>query len=171
MKRKRFFAPLLGILIVGAMLPAGCVSTGLRNSESALKRLARRKPASELAPEEVVRIQVEALKYNDQKNRGIEIVYRFASPGNRNSTGPLSRFISMIYSEAYRPMLNHTNAEYGRIEVADEQAGQRVSITTEDGTRIVYVFVLSKQQGEECNGCWMTDAVFIESIQQLKQTA
>jgi hypothetical protein len=158
-------------MIAGALLLAGCQSPQSREADSALKRLVRQKPTPELTPQEVVRIQMEALKYNDEKNRGIEIVFRFASPGNRVNTGPLPRFITMINGDAYRPMLNHNTIDYEDVRVVGDRAAQRVSITTDDGLLIAYVFVLSKQQGPEYDNCWMTDAVYIESIQTINEMA
>jgi hypothetical protein len=67
-------------------------------------------------------------------------------------------------------MLNYSAAEYGEMEVMGDQAAQRVSIVAEDGLIIVYVFVLSKQQGDVCSGCWMTDGVFVESVQKITET-
>lgn len=162
----RRVVPLVGLFVFFVFAATGCSSTPARQNDSALRRLSRQKPSSELAPREVVRIQMEALKYNDEKNRGIEIVFRFASPSNKLNTGPLPRFINMMNGEAYRPMLNHNTIEYDRVRLAGEQALQRVSITTDDGLIVVYVFVLSKQQGEQCSGCWMTDAVYVESMQK-----
>ena len=40
----------------------------------------------------------------------------------------------------------------------------------EEGFMIVYIFVLSKQQDEDCSGCWMTDAVFMEAIQKVGES-
>jgi hypothetical protein len=145
---------------------SACQSPQSRETNAALRQLNREQPSAQLAPQQVVRIQMEALKYNDERNRGIEIVFRFASPGNKVNTGPLPRFIKMINGEAYSPMLNYSTIEYDEIQVVGDQAAQRLSITTDKGLIIVYVFVLSKQQGEECSGCWMTDAVFVESIQK-----
>jgi len=53
---------------------AACSSPQARETDSALRRLSRQQPASEPAPQEVVRIQMEALKYDDEENRGIETV-------------------------------------------------------------------------------------------------
>jgi hypothetical protein len=49
-------------------------------------------PSPLLSPDEVVKIQVAALKDNDASNSGIELTFRFASPENRSTTGPLDRF-------------------------------------------------------------------------------
>jgi len=44
-------------------------------------------PTPALTPAEVVRIQLEALRNNDEQNRGIEVAFRFASPANRAKEG------------------------------------------------------------------------------------
>ena len=53
-------------------------------------------PNPNLTPEDVIRIQVEALQNNDSQDTGIEITFRFASPANRQLTGPLNRFKRMV---------------------------------------------------------------------------
>ena len=55
-------------------------------------------PSPDLSPEDVVRIQVEALQRNDEPSpdAGIEAAFRFASPSNRRATGPLGRFSEMV---------------------------------------------------------------------------
>ena len=67
-------------------------------------------PSPALNPGEVVRIQVEALRKNGPLNEGIELTYRFASPGNKQVTGPLDRFVRMVSSAPYDRLLNHLNA-------------------------------------------------------------
>ena len=61
-------------------------------------------PSAELAPEEVVAAQLHALRQNDPANRdaGIRIAFRFASPGNRQVTGPIERFIAPRQESAVR---------------------------------------------------------------------
>ena len=118
-------------------------------------------PVPALSPGEVVRIQLEALRHNDEQNRGIAVAFRFASPANRANTGPLSRFIAMIKEGPYALMLDYRQAEYGQVETAANQARQRVTLT---GTRaiVTYWFYLSRQSQAPCEDCWMTDAVYIE---------
>ena len=62
-------------------------------------------PSSKLTPAQVVHIQLEALRLNDARNRGIELAFRFASPDNKLQTGPLARFISMMQEGPYSLML------------------------------------------------------------------
>ena len=66
-------------------------------------------PGPEYGPADVVRIQVQALAHNDTpyRNAGIEVAFRFASPANKRVTGPLWRFIQMLYNPTYRPFLDH----------------------------------------------------------------
>lgn len=118
-------------------------------------------PTPALTPEDVVRIQLEALRHNDERNRGIEVAFRFASPANRVHTGPLPRFIGMIRNGPYALMLDFRAVSYGPVESNGTQARQRV-ILTDATTSVTYWFYLSRQSKDPYVDCWMTDAVFIE---------
>lgn len=122
-------------------------------------------PSPDLSPEDVVRLQVEALQNNDEPHpdAGIEAAFRFASPANRRATGPLERFTAMVKGQAYSAMLGFERAEYGEMRVEGDQAAQRVTLVQPDGRRVSYVFGLSKQSGGEYDGCWMTDSVMRET--------
>ena len=100
------------------------------------------RPAPELSPEEVVKIQVEALQHNDRQDRGIEVTFRFASPDNKTVTGPLNRFIRLVKNPAYRPMLNHKRAEFSPIKLAGDQAQQKVTVINQDGEAVVNLWEL-----------------------------
>ena len=123
-------------------------------------------PNPDLSPEEVVRIQVEALKNNDNQDHGIEITFRFASPANKHVTGPITRFKRMVKNPAYSPMLNHKSAEYAPIEISGDEASQRVTIIESNGKATVYLFTLSKQTDPSCQGCWMTDSVTLVPVKR-----
>ena len=122
-------------------------------------------PSPDLSPEEVVRLQVEALQHNDEPHpdAGIEAAFRFASPANKRATGPLERFTEMVKGPAYGAMLGFERAEYGEMRVDGDQAAQRVTLVQPDGRRVSYVFGLSKQSGGEYDRCWMTDSVMRET--------
>ncbi len=117
-------------------------------------------PSSDLTPAAVVRIQVEAMKRNDvpARDAGIAVAFRFASPGNRQATGPLPRFAAMIRS-GYPDLLGFQRAEYGEAQISGDRAVQAVTLVQRDGRRVTYGFALSRQAGGTCDGCWMTDAV------------
>jgi len=118
-------------------------------------------PDPSLSPEQVVRIQLEALAHNGElpEDAGIRLAYRFASPGNRASTGPIDRFRELVRAPSYRALLDPARAELGEVFRDDDTAVQAVTIVGPDGRRSAYLFQLSRQsQGPE-RGCWMTDAV------------
>lgn len=115
-------------------------------------------PSPELSPAQVVRIQLNALRHNDTENRGIEVAFRFASPDNKLSTGPLPRFITMIQQGPYNLMLAYENITYDPVEIVEDRARQRVTLIGA-GLVVAYEFYLSRQTDAGCMGCWMTDAV------------
>ena len=119
------------------------------------------RPRPAFPPDKVVRIQIEALGGNDRPHTdaGIEITFRFASPANRKVTGPLPRFIEMVHNPAYRPMLNHRGARYGKLKREGDHASQAVILKTGDGSRVGYLFQLSRQSEAPYKDCWMTDSV------------
>jgi hypothetical protein len=127
---------------------------------AALPLEAETAPSPGLSAEEVVRIQVQALRTNDATDAGIALVFRFASPENRKSTGPLSRFARMIRTPPYAVMLNHRTASYGPTTLGESRMRQEVMITADDGTTTRFVWLVSRQEDGPCARCWMTDAVF-----------
>ena len=66
-------------------------------------------PSSNIAPSEVVKIQLTGLQKNDldYKDSGIEQTWKFAHPNNKKVTGPLNNFKRMIKGNAYQMMINH----------------------------------------------------------------
>jgi tetratricopeptide (TPR) repeat protein len=127
------------------------------------------KPSPELLPEDVVKIQLNALKHNDEKNHGIAIAYRFASPENRLHTGPLERFIRMLHNPLYAPMLNYDTEELGAMKKDEQRAEQKVMLIDKNGRAYTYLFLLSKQQEGDYQGCWMTDGVINLTAERQKE--
>lgn len=127
------------------------------------------KPSPELSPEDVVKIQLKALKYNDEKNRGIAIVYRFASPENRLYTGPLPNFTKMLHNPLYAPMLNYDTEELGAMKKNGNRAEQKVVLIDKQGKAHTYLFSLSKQEDSDYKGCWMTDGVVNLTAERQKE--
>ena len=121
-------------------------------------------PAPTYDPERVVEIQLEALAENDDpvENAGIKTAYNFASPANRRSTGPLDRFIRMVESPQYAPMIDHVEATVGPLEQDGSQATQTVTVTGPDDRTVTYEFGLSAQSSGDLSGCWLTDRVVIQ---------
>lgn len=153
---------LTGWLVLGVSLLTAGPSAGAAEVRSRdLDTLASLLPHPSLSPGEVVRIQLEALGRNDDSGRGVEVAFRFASPDNKRSTGPLARFAQMFRGPVYGLMLDYVSADYEAAEVVGERA--RVRVTLAKPSRLIsYVFYLSRQHQPPYEGCWMTDAVTVE---------
>lgn len=122
-------------------------------------------PRPDLSPDEVIRIQLDALRENDTGNdTGIATAFNFASPGNRVYTGPLSRFKQIVRNPVYNVMLNHKRAEYDPVLVSGTIAQQRVMITGEASQTVIYTFTLSRQREAKYRDCWMTDGVSVDAM-------
>jgi len=158
----RLKALALLLAFVLALLAAPLVAdTQERTPDRVAAHAAPVHPSPAHSPDEVTRLQLEALAANDDphEDAGIEVAFRFASPANKRVTGPLARFILMVHNPLYRPLLHHRAVRYGTIQVQDDHARQSVIVTARDGEHVAYVFALSKQKGGPCDGCWMTDSV------------
>lgn len=140
------------ILLAGALSAVGTTAHAADNNCDS-------SPAIGMKPRVVVETVVEALRNNDTQDTGIATVYCFASPGNKQMTGPFERFASMI-KRGYGDMLNHSDSEFEQMEVKGEVAMQPVWLTTSDGTVVGYVFRLGKQSSGKFAGMWMTEAVY-----------
>jgi hypothetical protein len=115
-------------------------------------------PSTEYTPQQVVKIVIDSLQFNEEDDQGIATVYRFASPGNKANTGPLPRFTQMI-KRGFPDMLNHSRSRFDPMEVNGDSALQAVWLMTPSGKEIGYAFQLGLQRGGEYDGMWMTDAV------------
>lgn len=126
-------------------------------------------PRPGLSPEQVVRIQIGALSTNSQRDEGIAVAFRFASPDNRTKTGPIARFASMIRSDDYLPLLDSLSVEYGRTMTRDGRSYTAILVTDRRGVSSAFVWVLAKQQSGVFADCWMTDSVIpVGDLQTLR---
>lgn len=125
------------------------------------KQDARPQPDPTLGPEQVIQIQLKALKRNNEPepDTGIAIAFSFASPDNKAVTGPLGRFIQMAHSPLYAPMLNYQAEQIGPLEIVGEMVQQSVMLLDAQDRTAVYLFTLSRQEDGHYAGCWMTDGV------------
>ena len=131
-------------------------------------RYASLRPTCERPPELVIKIQVDAFGRNGELdgNAGILTAYRFASPQNRETTGPQLSFVRLI-KQRYAIMLRHESVEYGDVRDREEGGGenasrtlaQRVTLTDENGTETAFLWSVTKQDGGGYDGCWMTSGV------------
>lgn len=115
-------------------------------------------PTPALNPQEVVAIQLEAFNSSGGETEGIAVAFRFASPSNREVTGPESRFAGMMRTPAYRIMLEYDRVEYAPVIIAGPAAMQRVMLFR-DNEVAVFDFFLRRQSVEPYVDCWMTEGV------------
>jgi hypothetical protein len=115
-------------------------------------------PHPDLSPQQVVRIQLAALRGNDDQDRGIEICFRFASPANKSVTGPLPRFVRMIEQGPYSLMLRYQDLIFEPVEIDGSTARQTVTLYGR-GEALTFTFFLGRQSEGECKDCWMTESV------------
>lgn len=118
-------------------------------------------PLPSLGPQEVVNIQLQAMQNNNQpyENHGIEVAFRFASPSNKENTGPLSQFIKLVQNDTYSSLLNFKQYGLDDVDVKGDKAIQKVTLINEADKPAVFYFKLSRQQEEPYADCWMTDGV------------
>ena len=133
--------------------------TGKSVTRAADNRIA---PKPSYSAADVVRIQMTALQRNDQTDEGIRTTYRFASPQNKQGTGPFTRFARMIKTNPYRAMLNAWKISYGEVQQHEREAAQEVNVVGSDGDKITYVFFLRRQTAAPYQDCWMTEAVIVK---------
>ena len=119
-------------------------------------------PSVEHAPEDVVRIVIDALSHNDKPfaDAGIETTFGFASPANKVNTGPLGRFVSMVKDHPYGIMVDHVESEFSEVRYMNGSAVQLVYLLGRDGRGVVFAFRLSQQGEGPFKDMWMTDAVW-----------
>ena len=130
------------------------VSTTARTSELVY-------PNPDIAPAEVIAIQLNGLQYNDSPeiDAGIRQTWAFAHPRNRAMTGPLPRFASMLKGPGYDMMLNH---ESHNIVPANSGDGWRqfdVFMEAGNGRVMQVAWIVEKVTEGRFKDCWMTVAV------------
>ena len=118
-------------------------------------------PDAAIRPEDVVRIQLEALQHNDEptKDAGIRQARMLAHPDNRRFTGPLTRFAQMIRSPAFRPPIGHAAHTIEPGVAAGPRVTFKVTIETADGAVFEYGWVVGQVTRGPDTGAWMTTGV------------
>ena len=117
------------------------------------------KPDKKLEPYDVVKIQLEALKNNDEKDNGIKQTWIFAHPDNRKITGPYERFRIMIYGQQYKYLINHDSHKIKLTSNSPNTYIYRIEILTEDKKLYFYEWHVQKGSDDNCKNCWFTTAV------------
>jgi len=120
------------------------------------------KPNSNLKPFEVLMIQLNSLKDNNNpyKDAGIEQTWEFAHPKNKVMTGPLEKFKKMIYTENYKILLSHENSEITILKETEDLSLYKVIVLTKNKKKYHYIWKVEKVLLEgNLKNCWMTTSV------------
>ncbi|XDZ65759.1 hypothetical protein AB8880_12690 [Alphaproteobacteria bacterium LSUCC0684] len=118
-------------------------------------------PDPSITPDQVVAIQLLALKENDtpEPDHGIRQTWAFAHPANRVVTGPLPRFASMIKGANYRDLINHRSHTITLKYKTEDRAQFDVLMEDEKGRVLSFIWVVKKARQAPFDNCWMTSAV------------
>ena len=120
------------------------------------------KPNSNLKPFEVLMIQLNSLKNNDDpyKDAGIEQTWEFAHPINKASTGPLQKFKQMIYSNNYKILISHENNKVIVLKERPNKLIYKVYVLSQDKKKYYYIWQIEKVERKgKFKNCWMTTGV------------
>ena len=150
------YRPSMSVLRHSRILFASTMLLGLLLGVARAEDPASRGPHPGLDPPQVVQAMLAAMKKNT--DQGIAELYKFSSPGNRQKTGPLENFRAMI-REGFPDMLGHREARTGPPLIDGDRAMMPVEVVGSDSQTHRYIFLLSRQDGGDCKGCWMADAV------------
>ena len=116
-------------------------------------------PNEKLLPYDVVKIQLEALKNNNQNDEGIKQTWLFAHPDNKKITGPYERFRIMIYGAQYRSLLNHSSHKINLIMNTPNKHIFKIEILAKDKQLLFYEWHVQKASEKNCKDCWFTSGV------------
>ena len=120
------------------------------------------KPNSNLKPYDVLMIQLNSLKNNNNpyKDAGIEQTWEFAHPNNKAATGPLERFKQMIYSDNYKILISHENNKSIVLKESPNKFVYKVYVLSKDKKKYYYIWQIEKVIKEgELKNCWLTTGV------------
>lgn len=160
----------LGMAGFAAWLLYEAVILSWRGGEEQLADLPQ--PAPDLTYEQVLTLQLDALKDNDEFDSGIATAFNFASPRNRMNYKPnrdsdeeemRHNFAVMLHGPHFNFLLNHHSSELGPEFATDDEARRLVTIVSREGEEIHMLFVLRRQTEPPYAGCWMTEGVEIMS--------
>jgi hypothetical protein len=116
-------------------------------------------PSKGLKPYNVLKIQLEALKKNNQKDEGIRQTWIFAHPDNKKVTGPYERFKTMIYGEQYKHLLNHASHKIELVMNNTDRFIYKIEILTNEKQLFFYEWHVQKGSDKNCKNCWFTSVV------------
>lgn len=117
-------------------------------------------PNRELTPEQVIKVQLSALKLNDESDAGIRKLYEFLSAANQETIGTVEAFVEMMKSPLFHPLLGFSAVELGRMACGPGYVEQIVNVVPAGGAASrSYLFTLLRETFGENAGCWLLDSI------------
>ena len=118
-------------------------------------------PNPDIAPAEVIAIQLNGLQYNDSPeiDAGIRQTWAFAHPRNRAMTGPLNRFANMLKGPGYDMLLYHASHQIVPANSGDGWRQFDVFMESGSGKLLQFAWIVEKVTEGQYKDCWMTVAV------------
>ena len=130
------------------------------------KRCTKTKP--QMNARDIIRLQMNALQ-NNKNGSGIKLAFKYASPENKRSTGPYSKFRRMV-NKNYKHLLNCKSWKFIPKTIRkkkDEEYSVIVEVlSSHDNKKYRYRFNLSRQLKTLY---WRTDSVILEIYEGLDQ--
>ena len=120
------------------------------------------KPNNTIEPYQVLSIQLNSLKTNDDPNKdnGIVQTWEFAHPNNQKNTGPLNRFIKMLKGDSYKMLINHIEHKIIEVKLTDFVASYEVTILDENKSYHKLNWQVEKYTKDGVlKDCWLTTSV------------
>ena len=119
------------------------------------------KPTKNLTAYDVIKIQLNTLKKNDEpnKNSGIKQTWVFAHPENKKFTGPYKRFEKMLLGNQYNALINHESHKIKLIMNSKNKYIYNVELISSNKMMYFYEWHLEKSTTKKCNNCWFTTNV------------
>jgi len=120
------------------------------------------KPNNSIEPYQVLKIQLNSLKKNDQphKDSGIAQTWKFAHPNNQKNIGPLNRFIAMLKGDSYKMLLNHIEHKIIEVQLTNSITSYEVTILDENKSYHRFNWQVEKYTKDGIlKDCWLTTMV------------
>jgi len=119
-------------------------------------------PSSKIEPYQVIKIQLNGLMKNDnpRKDSGIEQTWNFAHPNNKQYTGPLEKFKTLLKGNSYSMLLNHSEHVIKQVYISEDVATFEVMVLDIDKNYYKFKWQVEKYQKDgPLKDCWLTTAV------------
>jgi hypothetical protein len=148
-------------LVVGVMSAVNAEACKCQQANCEARELLAKLPSPNagLSPQQVVKVQLSALKLAAHDSSGFAKAFEFASPTARAIAGPVERFTLLVQSPIYYHLVGFNEVRVGMLQVIGEEAEQLVSLSTPNQQSVKYRFRLALQQQGDFAGCWMTELV------------